>query len=79
MFEKMEEKRAEAGKSLLNSTLDATLQNRSAVNPFNGDAENLFAMADEDQDELMGAQVQRRSNQPSQRDKDVEMLFGNDD
>lgn len=66
---------------MLNSTHDMTLQNRSAINPFNDDegAENLFAMAEDEQDELMNAQMQGKSNQLSQRDKDVEMLFGNED
>jgi hypothetical protein len=53
------------------------------VNHFNDEdgAENLFAMVEDDQDELMNAQVQGKSreNQLSQRDKDVEMLFGNED
>lgn len=79
----MEEKKAETGRSMLNSTHDMTLQNRTAVNHFNDEdgAENLFAMVEDDQDELMNAQVQGKSreNQLSQRDKDVEMLFGNED
>ena len=41
---------------MLNSTLDATLQNRTGANRGDEDgAENLFALEDNDQDELMTA------------------------
>ena len=58
MHEKCEKKKTGAEKSMLNSTLDATLQNRTGANRDDEDgAENLFALEDNDQDELMTAQV----------------------
>lgn len=73
--------RPDLGKSLLNSTHDVTLQNRPTVLFGDDDqADNLFQINDS-QDELMHARPAKPnvSKPGKQHDKDVEMLFGNDD
>lgn len=60
---------------MLNSTHDVS-QQKSVT--YADRAENLFNLADDDQDELIGAKVPERVKE-KMREKDVEMLFGEDE